>query len=139
MSAVKAKNVKVQNSAGTAEATLSFDGVDIVSDKPIAAPAAVGGNDLVNFSQVIGIGQTWQDVTASRALGVTYTNTTGKPIYVLIRHSGVSGNASQVSPDGITWMVVTNSSSGGGINGSFIVPDGWRYKSANIVSWMELR
>lgn len=28
----------------------------------------------------IGVNQTWQDVTASRTIGVTYTNTTGKPI-----------------------------------------------------------
>ena len=37
MSTVKAKQVKVQNSAGTAEATLSFDGVNVVSDKPVVA------------------------------------------------------------------------------------------------------
>lgn len=32
----------------------------------------------------IGVGQTWQNVTASRAFGVTYTNTTGKPIVLMI-------------------------------------------------------
>ena len=37
MSTVKAKNIKVPNSAGTAEATLSFDGVSVVSDKPVVA------------------------------------------------------------------------------------------------------
>ena len=36
------------------------------------------------------LGQTWQDVTASRSFGVTYTNTTGKPIFVALRN-GVSG------------------------------------------------
>jgi hypothetical protein len=36
----------------------------------------------VNHSQVIGVGQTLQDVTASRAIGTTYTNATGKPIFV---------------------------------------------------------
>lgn len=30
----------------------------------------------------IGVGQTWQDVTGSRVVGTTYTNTTGKPILV---------------------------------------------------------
>ena len=30
----------------------------------------------------IGVGQTWTDVTASRAFSVTYTNTTGKPIKI---------------------------------------------------------
>jgi hypothetical protein len=39
--------------------------------------------------QAFGVGQTWQDVTASRALGTTYTNSTGKPIFVV-----VSGNPS---------------------------------------------
>jgi len=37
MSTVKAKNIKVPNSAGTLEATLSFDGVNVVSDKPVNA------------------------------------------------------------------------------------------------------
>jgi hypothetical protein len=37
MSTVKAKNIKVPNSAGTLEATLSFDGVNVVSDKPLDA------------------------------------------------------------------------------------------------------
>lgn len=32
----------------------------------------------------LGVGQTWQNVSASRALGVTYTNTTSKPIVVSI-------------------------------------------------------
>ena len=32
----------------------------------------------------IGVGQTWQNVTASRSAGVTYTNTTGKPIMVFL-------------------------------------------------------
>ena len=32
-----------------------------------------------------GVGQTWKDLTASRVLGTTYTNTTGKPIVVCVR------------------------------------------------------
>ncbi|MEE9941564.1 MAG: phage tail protein [Achromobacter xylosoxidans] len=35
-------------------------------------------------SQVLGVGQTLQDVGASRAFGTTYTNTTGRPISVYI-------------------------------------------------------
>lgn len=37
-----------------------------------------------NISQSVGIDQTYQNVTASRASGVTYTNSTLKPIYVKI-------------------------------------------------------
>lgn len=34
------------------------------------------------LNQSVGYGQTWQDVTGSRVLGTTYTNSTGKPIAV---------------------------------------------------------
>lgn len=39
----------------------------------------VGGQALAAMSS-LGYGQTWQDVTGSRALSTTYYNTTGKPI-----------------------------------------------------------
>ena len=56
-------------------------GTGVVSGLKVANATAAG--QAVNYDQVIGVGQTWQDVTASRALGVTYTNTTGKPIHVI--------------------------------------------------------
>ena len=65
MSTVVAKNLTVQNSAGTSSTNISFDGTKLVSTQPFDG---------------LGVGQTWQDVTASRAAGVTYTNSTGKPI-----------------------------------------------------------
>ena len=33
----------------------------------------------------LGVGQTWQNVAGSRSAGVTYTNSTGRPIVVSIR------------------------------------------------------
>lgn len=35
-------------------------------------------------NSVLGLGQTWQDLTASRVLNTTYTNSTGKPIQLAI-------------------------------------------------------
>ena len=32
----------------------------------------------------LGVGQTWQNVSASRAINTTYTNSTGKPIFIAI-------------------------------------------------------
>jgi hypothetical protein len=46
-----------------------------------------GGQALAAMSS-IGYGQTWQDVTGSRSSGVTYYNTTGKPIEVGISSTG---------------------------------------------------
>ena len=42
----------------------------------------------------LGIGQTWQNVSASRAIGTTYYNTTAKPIFVFC---GWSANGSNVT------------------------------------------
>lgn len=50
-----------------------------------ALTAAMGNylNDKFN-NKSFGIGQTWQDVTTSRALATTYTNTTDKPIFIVV-------------------------------------------------------
>jgi hypothetical protein len=50
-------------------------------------------NHAVAFDQVIGLGQTWTDVLAGRAVGGTYTNSTGKLIIVSL-HIGQSVAAS---------------------------------------------
>ena len=39
----------------------------------------------------LGVGQSWQDMVASRFSGVTYTNSTGKPIYVKVYALGNGG------------------------------------------------
>lgn len=65
-----------------------------------------GGATALNVNSVniasVGTGQTWQDLTASRSLGTTYTNSTGRPIYVAITQRGNSGafviNSITVSP-----------------------------------------
>jgi hypothetical protein len=41
----------------------------------------------------LGVGQTWQAVTGSRAAGTTYTNSTGRPIAVSIASLPSGGNA----------------------------------------------
>ena len=50
--------------------------------------AGITGNLVGNAttaSNAIGFNQTWQDLTASRAAGTTYTNSTGRPISVSVR------------------------------------------------------
>ena len=41
-------------------------------------------SDAIEANKGLGIGQAWQDVTSQRRLNETYTNTTGKPIYVQV-------------------------------------------------------
>lgn len=92
---------------------------------------------------VVGVGQTWQNLTASRALSTTYTNSTAKPIMVSVR---CTQNNSLV----VTTIVVDsvevawNSANGAGSNGlgvCTIVPAGSTYAVSNgtLLSWSELR
>lgn len=74
----------------------NINGVDVASS-PVATQAFANSYDL-------GVGQTWQDVTDSRALGVTYTNSTGKPIMVSVTGGNVGGNGNKqfiLTVDGI--------------------------------------
>ncbi len=100
-------------------------------------------------SQVIGVGQTWQDVTASRVDGTTYTNSTGKPIQV-----GVYGaNAGSAGGFGLTLTIGTTlhtqipaQTTGPGNMTAYvnaIVPNGATYSisliGATLLKWNELR
>ncbi len=95
----------------------------------------------------IGINQTWQDVSASRAASTTYTNTTGKPIAVSV--SLVSSVATVIlyTLSGVSFAGSASSAAGGNnINSAFfIVPNGGTYEAHNNVgtstlySWKELR
>ena len=85
----------------------------------------------------LGVGQTWQ--TPSRVTGVSYQNTTGKPIQVTTTLSDTG--QFQVSVDNSTWIIVAAASPGfNGGNSSAIVPDQWYYRGAGPVTYRaELR
>jgi hypothetical protein len=94
----------------------------------------------------IGIGQTWQDVGGSRALGTTYTNSTGKPIMVAVSLQ-VNGafNFSSATVGGVTVAQFGSSDSQNTDRNtvSFIVPDSTTYSitgaGAGLLTWAELR
>lgn len=84
----------------------------------------------------LGRNQTWQNVTASRSSGVTYTNTTGRPIQIAI--TCASGTNVTTTIDG----VVRGQSSGGSVStGSYVVPSGSTYSASvsGAYLWHELR
>lgn len=96
-------------------------------------------------SQDIGVGQTWQNVLASRAVDTTYQNTTGRTISVYINlRANASGRQVQVSIDGLAWLPLHNWAGLDTSTGcSFAVPAGWYYRTVGTVAglnqWMELR
>lgn len=109
------------------------------------APSLVqgAGGQAVTAMSSFGYGQTWQDVTASRSLGTTYYNTTGKTIFVeIILDIAVSTTASGIVNGFTKWQHFAQSA---GTRGTIVllVPAGGSY-SANtgtVVSngWNEYR
>jgi len=92
----------------------------------------------------LGINQSWYNVSGSRSLGTTYTNSSGNPIQVLaaINVSGGSSTAF-VNVGGISVQEIGSSNEQFVASISFIVPNGITYSisgsSASIQSWAELR
>ena len=102
------------------------------------APSLVQGVGGLSFpANGFGMNQTWQNLTASRAGGTTYYNTTARTIFVLI--SAVFTTA-QVYVNG---NYMTQATSGGGSASfiSFAVPPGQSYSITGIstASWAEMR
>jgi hypothetical protein len=98
---------------------------------------SVGGQSLTSMSS-LGYGQTWQ--SPSRANGVTYYNTTGKPIiFATTQNNGGSPFNSVQTVNGISLSAYYYTGTGG--PGMMIVPPGGSYSAsgATLSSWIELR
>ena len=87
------------------------DGILTLTSSPIV-PISSASGEAVNFSQVIGIGQTWQNVGSVRSFGVNYQNIHDKPMRVSIGFlGGPGGSIIDISLDSVTKLraVVTPS------------------------------
>ena len=91
----------------------------------------------------VGVNQNWSDQV--RSIGVTYTNTTGKPIVVSV--SATASNANSVCGliiNGTTVFAGGTGTAGGATGFSLIVPNGHTYVTTvnigtlSLVSWKEL-
>lgn len=93
------------------------------------------------------LGQTWQNVTGSRAANTTYTNTTGRSIEVVISRGNTTGSGANSHDFLVDSVSITSaSSSSAALFGSFsvIVPNGSTYRLnltgiASLISWSEMR
>ena len=103
---------------------------------------AIDGSALTNLpASGFGVGQSWSTVTASRALGTTYTNSTGKPMLVSASLSG----SNQVGLWGYINGAYVSFSTGAQVTYSasvlLVVPNGETYKMANaggsLYAWYE--
>ena len=145
---------------GTGTFTLASPATD--TDRVLTLPDEVGtvvttgGTGVVTSAMQtgdavpIGVGQSWTDVAASRAVGTDYTNSTGKPIVVAITASGSSFDniIMTLVIDGENIMQAAIALNGDGAsrdNVTGIVPNGATYRvnvdggSESSVIWKELR
>ena len=153
--------------AASLSSTLNVSGLATLAGATSSAIISCGtaptlGQHLANKTyvdgQAIGVGQTWQDVTASRALGTIavpgtgYLNSTGRTIManVTCAHSTTGQNnqvRASVSSDGTNYVVVADSNDDGARRHtqSFLIPNGHRYRchiasgTPTLHSWVELR
>lgn len=135
--------------AGDTSGSVTLQAPAVAGGTVVTLPATTGTAALT--SDLLGVGQTWQDATllpGGRALGTTYTNNTGKPIQVMITGLGTpGGGALSFSINSIViGRAGTAAVSSGSSYPSFnvIVPNGATYtcsvaSTCVLNQWWELR
>ena len=115
------------------------------------APSTIQGygGQALNSMSSLAYGQTWQNVTGSRAASTTYYNTTGKPIYVSITGSATSAASTFAATlngfSAILWGSIGSNTLNSDLSIQFIVPPsgtyllGTRNGGSTIGTWYELR
>lgn len=130
---------------------VSGSGGIVLSSSPTLTTPALGTPSAIVLTNAtgtanslnagIGVNQTWTNVTSTRSLGTTYTNSTGKPIEILVTLSGGSSGQFNMQLT-INGSVIFNTNQDFGFPLSFIIPNGNTYKvegSDGLNTWWELR
>ncbi|WP_200481466.1 MULTISPECIES: phage tail protein [unclassified Acinetobacter] len=149
-----AGNQSTSGNAATASACTgnSATATKLATARNIALSGAVSGsanfdgsgNITINTTanNSIGVGQSWSDVTSSRSANTTYTNTTGKPIQIMVTTANWNNAGSfELVLDGVS---VTSIGNQDGYNQSkpvsAIVQNGSTYRvNGSFTKWSELR
>ena len=137
--------LKVEDASTTTKGVARFATAIEVANKSNVSAAVTPSNALtIAQSTDLGVGQTWQDVTSSRFSGVTYTNDTGKPIFVSFTLRDLSSASQSFVEFLIGGIRAIYSADLTELNHSFsiIVPAGFTYRlnTGNTLQfWSELR
>lgn len=98
-----------------------------------------GADGYPTTNNALGVGQTWQDVTASRAASTTYTNSTGRPIALSISF-GTNATKRTIYINGLLFSEAQSSSSTILEQRLLVIPNGATYSFTGFInSWWELR
>jgi Lower baseplate protein N-terminal domain len=118
--------------ATTAEAAAGTDTTRAVT---------AAGVEAHMVANALGWGQTWQNLTGSRATATTYTNTTGRPIEVKVIYTGGGVYEANFLVDGLQVQYETRPA-GAWVTVGAIVPNGSTYRATSTGTynaWAELR
>ncbi len=134
-------NEAIVFSGGGATVVDGSSGLTWMTQDVASASATVGGSGWwrPDWGSV-----TWQDVTGSRASGVTYTNTNDYPIVVKASNTGTAGGNINAVVGGVNVEAVGPfAGQSGRLSTTFIVPPGGAYRIDFVTSplqiWTELR
>lgn len=140
----------------TASATYTVLASSVASETSAVTPIANGGTGQTTAALAgaalgaVGVGQTWTNVTSSRALSTTYTNSTGRPIMIAVT-IGIPSQLNSYVSFSINGSIVgyfgANSAAQPALldTTTLIIPDGSTYRvttvtgSPGIQIWWELR
>ena len=136
----------------TANSVILGNGTSALSGN-LVAPSTSGnvltsnGTTWTSSSRIgVGIGQSWQNVTSSRAIGTSYTNSTGSPIALSIQLSQASGSVVQLTINGSVVIAAQGCTDLNNHSMMYsIIPNGDSYSlsvvggSNSIQAWHELR
>lgn len=132
--------------SGNTSGSITLSSPAVAGSNTITLPASTGTVALTSDIGGVGIGQTWQNLTSSRAFGTTYTNSTGEPIMVAIAATVLNTATWTVSVAGlqIIQMAGSGATAFADVTGTFIVPNGATYVAtgaggSTLSRWSELR
>lgn len=111
-----------------------------ISGNAATATTAVTANNATNG---LGVGQTYQNVTTSRAFNTDYTNSSGKPIFVWFLSGNSAGLMTAIGYVDGNMAAIGVSDTYNRVTISFIVPNGSTYRIGGTditkTYWLELR
>ena len=132
--------ILTSNGAGTAPTFQAAAGLSAASDAEVrtgtsTTKAVTPAN--IKATQ-IGWGQTWTNVTSSRATGTTYTNSTGRPIFISVSPTASTQLIGAFYINNTYVAISQDTPSGGGGSGSnftYVIPNSNTYRVVNTSNW----
>lgn len=114
---------------------------DSATDAATAAMAKKLNDEKLAITAAFGIGQTYQDVTASRVIGTTYTNSDAKARLVIVQGSTSNGSiVATVDGEALPAMNIGNNLAVSICTWFIVLPTkSYKVEGASLARWVEMK